>query len=105
MEQVFETLVTNAIKYMDKPEGKITIKCTSQNGQWKFGVTDNGPGIEEKYFEKIFQIFQTLAPRDEIESTGVGLSLVKKIVEMYGGKIWVESKVGAGSTFYFTWPK
>ena len=105
MEQVFENLVANAIKYMDKPEGKISIRCTSQNGHWKFGVTDNGPGIEETYFEKIFQIFQTLAPRDEIESTGVGLSLVKKIVEMYGGKIWIESKVGAGSTFYFTWPK
>ncbi len=72
---------------------------------WKFSVADNGPGIEEKYFEKIFQIFQTLSPRDEFESTGIGLSLVKKIVEMYDGKVWVESKPGKGSTFFFTLPK
>jgi len=103
--QVFQNLLSNAVKYMDKPQGRITIGCVQENGFWKFSVTDNGPGIEEKYFEKIFQIFQTLSPRDEVESTGVGLSVVKKIVEMYGGKIWVESKPGEGSTFFFTLPK
>jgi len=105
MVQVFENLISNAIKYMDKPRGEIKIGCTSQSDQWKFSVSDNGPGIDEKYHEKIFQIFQTLAPRDEVESTGVGLSVVKKIVEMYNGKVWVESQAGQGSTFYFTWPK
>ena len=90
---------------MDKPKGKIAITCQEKEICWEFCVADNGPGIEEKHFKKIFQIFQTLAPRDEIESTGVGLSLVKKIVELYGGKVWVESVVGKGSEFYFTLPK
>ncbi len=102
--QVFQNLLSNAVKYMDKPEGKIKIGCVRDNGFWKFSVTDNGPGIEKKNFEKIFQIFQTLAPRDQYESTGIGLTVVKKIVELYGGKIWVESEVGSGSTFFFTLP-
>ena len=102
---MFQNLLSNAVKYMDKPKGLITIGCVQENGFWKFSVADNGPGIEEKHFEKIFQIFQTLSPRDEVESTGVGLSVVKKIVELYGGKIWVESKPGEGSTFFFTLPK
>jgi PAS domain S-box-containing protein len=103
--QVFQNLLSNALKYMDKPNGEIRIGCVEENGFWKFGVTDNGPGIEEKHFEKIFRIFQTLSSRDEFESTGVGLTVVKKIVELHGGKIWVESKVGEGSTFFFTLPK
>ena len=102
IEQVFQNLLSNAIKYMDKPKGLIKIACEEKENHWEFSVTDNGPGIEEKHFKKIFQIFQTLASRDEIESTGVGLSVVKKIVEMYGGQIWVESEVGKGSTFYFS---
>ena len=103
--QVFQNLLSNAVKYMDKPQGQVRIGCAEEAGFWKFSVADNGPGIEEKYFEKIFQMFQTLAPRDDVESTGVGLTVAKKIVELYGGKIWVESKVGEGSTFLFTLPK
>jgi len=68
-------------------------------------VADNGPGIEERYFEKIFQMFQTLSPRDERESTGIGLAVVKKIVELCGGSVRIESKVGEGATFCFTLPK
>ena len=102
IEQVLQNLINNAVKYMDKPEGKIKVGCCKEGEYWKFSVADNGPGIEEKYYEKIFQIFQTLKPRDDVESTGIGLSIVKKIVEMYGGKVWVESKVNCGSTFYFT---
>ncbi|HWP92703.1 MAG TPA: ATP-binding protein [Thermodesulfobacteriota bacterium] len=104
MEQVFQNLLSNAVKFMDKQRGEIKITCAQEDGYWKFSIADNGPGIEEKYFDKIFQIFQTLAPRDESENTGVGLALVKKIIEMYNGKIWVESKVGHGSKFFFTLP-
>jgi two-component system sensor kinase FixL len=104
IQQVFQNLLSNAIKYMDKPEGEIRIACSADGKQWKFSVSDNGPGIESRHFERIFQLFQTLAPRDRVESTGVGLTLVKKIVEMYGGRIWVESRVGEGSTFFFTLP-
>jgi PAS domain S-box-containing protein len=102
--QVFENLLSNAIKYMDKPKGQIEIVCAEEDGFWEFSVADNGPGIEEKHFERIFRIFQTLAPRDEFESTGVGLTVIKKIVELHGGRIWVESKLGEGSTFFFTLP-
>ena len=100
--QLFQNLLSNAIKYIDKPQGQIRIGCVEENGFWKFSVADNGPGIEEKHFEKIFRIFQRLSPHDEPESTGVGLTVVKKIVELYGGMIWVESKPGEGSTFLFT---
>jgi len=103
--QVFQNLLSNAVKYMDKPEGDIRVGCQDDGEFWKFSVSDNGPGIEERHFEKIFQMFQTLAPRDSYESTGVGLTLVKKIVLMYGGRVWVESEVGAGSTFFFTLPR
>lgn len=103
--QVFQNLLSNAVKYMDKPKGLIKVGCVEENGFWKFNITDNGPGIEEKYFEKIFKIFQTLSPRDEFESTGIGLTVVKKIVELYKGKIWVQSRLGEGSTFFFTLPK
>jgi len=103
-EQVFQNLLSNAVKYMDKTEGVISIGCTADDTLWKFSVTDNGPGIDKKHFQRIFKIFQTLQARDEYESTGIGLTLVKKIVEMYGGTIWVESQVGEGSTFIFTLP-
>jgi signal transduction histidine kinase len=105
IQQIFQNLLSNAIKYMDKPRGEIRIACSDEGDQWKFRVNDNGPGIESRHFDKIFQLFQTLAPRDRIESTGVGLALVKKIVELYGGRIWLESQPGEGSTFFFTLPK
>ena len=103
--QVFENLLSNAVKYMDKPQGLIRITCVEENGFYKFSVADNGPGIEEKHFEKIFRIFQTLTSRDEFESTGIGLTVIKKIVEIYGGKIWLKSKPPEGTTFFFTFPK
>jgi len=103
--QVFQNLLGNAVKFMDKPAGEVRVGCVEEGSFWRFSVSDNGPGIEEKYFDRIFRLFQTLVPRDEFESTGVGLALVKKIVEMYGGQIGVESEVGRGSTFFFTLPK
>ncbi|HRV48837.1 MAG TPA: ATP-binding protein [Sedimentisphaerales bacterium] len=103
--QVFQNLLTNAVKYMDKPKGEVVVACSQDPDAWTFSVSDNGPGIEQKYFDRIFKIFQTLTPRDQFESTGVGLALVKKIVEQYGGRVWVVSQVGKGSTFCFTFPK
>jgi signal transduction histidine kinase len=103
--QIFQNLLSNAVKYMDKPNGQIEVASSEQDGCWKFAVTDNGKGIEPKNFEKIFQIFQTLTPKDQMESIGVGLTIVKKIVETYGGRIWVESQLGIGSSFCFTLPK
>jgi len=105
MIQVFQNLLSNAVKYMDKPKGQIKVGCIEQDGFWRFSVSDNGPGIDEKYFEKIFNMFQTLSPQDGVESTGIGLSIVKKIAELNGGRVWVESEVGKASTFFFTLPK
>ena len=105
MIQVFQNLLSNAVKYMDKPQGRIEVDYIEEDDSWTFSVADNGPGIEQKHFEKVYQIFQTLKPRDEIESPGIGLAVVKKITEVYGGKTWVESKPGKGSTFFFTLPK
>lgn len=103
--QVFQNLLSNAVKYMDKPQGSIKIGCIEERDFWKFSVKDNGPGIKEKYYDKIFQMFQTLSSRDKFESTGIGLTVVKKIIDLYGGKIWIESQEGQGSTFIFTIPK
>ena len=103
--QVFQKLLSNAIQYMDKEKGRINVGCLEENGFWKFSVADNGPGIDQKYFKKIFKIFQTLSPTDETESTGIGLSVAKKIVKLNAGRIWVESNPGEGSTFFFTLPK
>ncbi len=103
--QLFQNLLSNAIKYMDKPKGQIKIRCVEENGFWKFSIADNGPGIEEKHFERIFKMFQVLSVKDKPEGTGVGLTIAKKITEMCGGKIWVESQTGKGSTFFFTLPK
>ena len=105
IRQVFHNLLSNAVKHMDKEKGQIKVGCTEKEGFWKFSVADNGPGIDKKYFKKIFKIFQTLVLSDETESTGIGLSIAKKIVNMNAGRIWVESEVGKGSTFFFTLPK
>jgi len=103
--QVFQNLLGNAIKFMDKPQGRISVGCVDEGTHWRFSVADNGPGIGEQHYDKVFQMFQTLAPRDEFESTGIGLALVQRIVEAWGGSIWLESTVGQGSTFFFTLPK
>jgi len=105
IRQVFHSLLSNAVKHMDKEKGQIKVGCTEKEGFWKFSVADNGPGIDKKYYKKIFKIFQTLVLSDETESTGIGLSIAKKIVNMNAGRIWVESEVGKGSTFFFTLPK
>ncbi|MFH7242618.1 MAG: PAS domain S-box protein [Spirulina sp.] len=102
--QVFANLISNALKHHHQDQGRVTIHCRSQGDVLEFCVSDDGPGIAPQYHEKIFTIFQTLKARDDFESTGVGLSVVKKIVESENGRVWLESAVGEGSRFYFTWP-
>ena len=102
--QVFQNLLSNAIKYHDKPAGTIRIGARVTEEGVEFSVTDDGPGIAPKFQERIWVIFQTLEARDKVESTGVGLALVKKIVEGQGGAVSVESEAGEGATFKFTWP-
>ena len=103
--QVFSNLLGNAIKYNDKPDIKIDVACKESKEGYTFSVKDNGPGIDPLYHDKIFIIFQTLNRRDDVESTGVGLAIVKKIIDDEGGKIWVESVPGKGAEFNFFWPR
>ncbi|MEC4886496.1 MAG: ATP-binding protein [Scytonema sp. PMC 1070.18] len=105
IEQVFQNLLSNAIKYIDKPQGKIVINCQEESDYWQFSVTDNGVGIEIEHFTRIFKIFQKLSNDKDSDSTGIGLALVKKIVEIYEGNVWVKSEFGQGSTFFFTLKK
>ncbi|KTC66240.1 two-component sensor histidine kinase (plasmid) [Legionella adelaidensis] len=105
LSQVFANLINNSIKHHHKKKGKIKIGFNDLGHFYEFYVADDGPGIEPQYFDKIFMIFQTLKSRDEFEATGIGLSIVKKIVESQQGKVNVESTPGKGTTFYFTWPK
>jgi light-regulated signal transduction histidine kinase (bacteriophytochrome) len=105
LKQILQNLISNAVKFADKPGPVIKIDCIDEGACWKFSVADNGCGIKEQYFEKIFEIFQTLSSRDKNENTGIGLTIVKKIVELYGGKVWVTSKPDEGSTFFFTLSK
>ncbi|AGC75151.1 PAS domain-containing sensor histidine kinase [Nonlabens dokdonensis] len=100
IQQLFQNLISNAISYCDKEQGIIEVNFEENLNEYKFSVRDNGIGIDKEYHDKIFQIFQSLNKREN--STGIGLSIVKKIVDLYNGKIWLDSKVGEGTTFYFT---
>lgn len=103
--QVFLNLLGNAVKHADSESPVVTVSVTDEGGGWfEFSVADNGPGIAPEFHERIFTIFQTLVPRDDVEGTGIGLSVVKRIVEWQGGQVWVESDVGRGATFRFLWP-
>jgi signal transduction histidine kinase len=102
-KQVFQNLIQNGVKYSNKEEGKVDIGFTENDNCYEFFVKDNGIGIKERYFERIFKIFTKL--ESTTSSSGIGLSIVKKIITYYKGTIWLESEVGVGSTFYFTLPK
>ncbi|NRB82834.1 MAG: GHKL domain-containing protein [Winogradskyella sp.] len=103
LQQLFQNLISNSIAYNDKEKGKIEIGVEDKDQFWEFYVKDNGKGIEEKYFEKIFKTFQKL--ENNQKSTGIGLSVVKKIVDLYGGDIWLTSELGKGTSFNFTLKK
>jgi signal transduction histidine kinase len=104
LQQVFMNLLGNAIKFAGQAGARVDVTVTREGDVDRFAVADNGPGIAPQYRERIWQIFQTLAPRDRVEGTGIGLSVVRKVVEARGGRTWLESEVGRGTTFYFTWP-
>jgi light-regulated signal transduction histidine kinase (bacteriophytochrome) len=105
LQQVFSNILGNAIKYNDKAQGEISISCQQMLNSWKFVISDNGPGIEEQYRTKVFDIFQTLHSKDKMESTGVGLAIVKKIIEECEGEIYITSSEYGGASFVFSIPK
>jgi NO-binding membrane sensor protein with MHYT domain/signal transduction histidine kinase len=103
--QLFQNLIGNAIKYRDDRRPEIRVDASPNERGWTFSVRDNGIGMEPRYFEQIFQMFQRLHTRERFSGTGIGLAICRKIVERHGGKIWVESALGKGSTFLFTIPQ
>lgn len=105
LSQVFSNLISNAIRYCDRPDGHLRISVREMPEAYEFSLADNGPGIDPQYYDRIFEIFQTLQPRDKSESTGVGLSIVKKILTVEQGKIWLEPNTTTGTIFHFAWPK
>jgi chemotaxis family two-component system sensor kinase Cph1 len=104
MNQLFQNLIGNALKFRGEQPPCIHISARQAEEEWIFSVRDNGIGIEPQYSQRIFMIFQRLHPKDKYAGTGIGLSICKKIVENLGGRIWMESELGKGSTFYFTVP-
>ena len=104
LHQLFLNLLDNAVKFMDKPQGRIQITCRRIGASWEFSVADNGPGIPSRFHDKIFVLFQRLELLPDKPGTGVGLALVKRIIERRGGEIQVASEEGVGTTFRFTWP-
>jgi signal transduction histidine kinase len=105
LEHVFSNIISNAVKYNNREHGLLAVSARELPDAYEFTVSDNGPGIQEDYFEKIFMIFQTLQERDAFESTGVGLAIVKKIIDDQKATIQVRSVFGQGTAFIFTWPK
>ncbi len=103
--ELFGNLISNAVRYNDKDDMRIELDWEDRGDEVVFSVGDNGMGIEERYRERIFELFERLSPEDNPESTGAGLAICKRIVEEFGGRIWLDSKLGEGSTFYFSVPK
>jgi light-regulated signal transduction histidine kinase (bacteriophytochrome) len=107
MISVFENLIGNAIKFKkvdEPPRIHVSVGTDKERYEWVFSVKDNGIGMEQQYSDKIFEVFKRLHPIGEYEGVGIGLSIVKRIIERHGGRVWFESMLGRGSTFYFTIP-
>jgi light-regulated signal transduction histidine kinase (bacteriophytochrome) len=105
MRQVMQNLLSNAVKFRGERAPRIKVWAEPGRQEWTFAVKDNGIGFDMAYADKIFDMFQRLHTRDRYPGNGVGLAIVKKIVERHGGRVWVESSVNSGSTFYFTLPR
>jgi light-regulated signal transduction histidine kinase (bacteriophytochrome) len=105
LAQVFQNLIGNALKFRGQQVPRIHVGAVQEAGEWHISIADNGIGIEPQYFERIFMVFQRLHDKGEYPGTGIGLAIVKKVVERHGGRIWVQSQPGAGTTFHFTMPK
>lgn len=103
LQQLFQNLIQNAIKSIEKEKGFVEVGAVEKEDYWEFYIKDNGEGISEQYFNKIFKIFEKID--DNQNATGIGLAIVKRIIDFYGGEIWLESQVSKGTTFYFTIPK
>jgi light-regulated signal transduction histidine kinase (bacteriophytochrome) len=104
LEQLFQNLISNAIKYRSDKRPTIRVDAFEDGPDWTFSVSDNGIGIDPRYSHQIFGVFKRLHRADEYDGAGIGLAICHRIVERYGGRIWVESKAGEGSTFFFTLP-
>jgi two-component system, LuxR family, sensor kinase FixL len=105
LQQILINLISNAIKHHDKKAGRIEVSVEDLGPMFRFRVKDDGPGIPAQYHEQVFKMFQTLKPRDQVEGSGMGLAMVRKNVDVAGGELQLESALGQGSTFSFTWPK
>jgi signal transduction histidine kinase len=105
LSQVLTNLISNGIKHHDRVDGTIHITIVERSDVYEFAIADDGPGIPPEQHERVFKIFQAMNPQNRPDSTGIGLAIVKKIVEAEGGTIHIESQLGRGTTFYFTWPK
>ncbi|HEU4860778.1 MAG TPA: sensor histidine kinase, partial [Chitinophagaceae bacterium] len=104
LEQVFENLISNAVNYTPNKDGRIIISCKEYADHYEFSIKDNGIGIDPEYHSRIFEMFQTLREKDETESTGIGLAIIKRILDEQNCSIRVVSVLGQGAEFIFTWP-
>ena len=104
MIQLFQNLISNAIKFKGESDPIIKIDCKEENDNYIISIKDNGIGIAPENHEKVFEMFKRLHTREEYEGTGIGLATCKKIVQKYGGEIWIESSLGIGTTFFFSMP-
>lgn len=102
---IFRNLISNSLKHHNRKDGCITLAGQEGDTHWQFSVSDDGPGIAPEHHDRIFQLFKTLAPKDDTNSSGMGLAMIKKTVEHYGGEVSIESEAGQGARFNFSWPK